>query len=216
MTTDDLSCTPPSSRDKILEVAEARFAQRGYAGVGLRELATGVGLGKSSLFHHFPTKAHLYLEVLERVLRRIAERVGPPQTGDRSADAKLEEWLDGLIDALAEQPTTARLLLRALFEDDSLPEEAAPELEAVERALSAIVVGFQRIVREGVEAGLFRPVAIEHATQSIIGVAVYHFASGEVGAEMIGAPLFSATEVRRRKREVKDFVLGGLRTSASS
>ena len=37
----------PTSREKILDVAEARFAQRGYAGVGLREVAEAAGLGKS-------------------------------------------------------------------------------------------------------------------------------------------------------------------------
>jgi len=213
MGSEDHSCTSPSSRDKILEVAEARFAQRGYTGVGLRELAAGVGLGKSSLFHHFPTKAHLYLEVLERVLRRIAAQVAPQQQGEGAPADKLERWLDALISALAEQPATARLLLRALFEDDALPEEAAPQREAVERALAAIVVDFQSIVREGVADGSFRHVSVAHATQTMIGVAVYHFASGELGEGMIGAPLFSASEVSRRKREVRDFVLGGLRAS---
>ena len=53
-----------SSRDKILEVAEALFAQRGFAGVGLREVAESAGLGKSSLFHHFASKVQLYLAVL--------------------------------------------------------------------------------------------------------------------------------------------------------
>ena len=68
---------PASSRDKILDVAEALFARRGYAGVGLREVAKQVGLGKSSLFHHFPSKAELYLAVLLRVFERIDERVRP-------------------------------------------------------------------------------------------------------------------------------------------
>ena len=47
---------PLSSRDKIYDAAEALFARRGYAGIGLREVAAEVGLGKSSLFHHFATE----------------------------------------------------------------------------------------------------------------------------------------------------------------
>ncbi len=46
----------PSSREKILDVAERLFSRGGYAGVGLREVAEQAGLGKSSLFHHFNTK----------------------------------------------------------------------------------------------------------------------------------------------------------------
>ncbi|MEZ4291674.1 MAG: TetR/AcrR family transcriptional regulator [Myxococcota bacterium] len=48
------------------------MAAKGYAGVGLREIAAAVGLGKSSLFHHFPTKLDLYGAVLEQVLTRLA------------------------------------------------------------------------------------------------------------------------------------------------
>ncbi len=64
------------SREKILEVAESLFARRGFAGVGLREIAQAVGLGKSSLFHHFEGKAQLYLVVLGRVQGNITSRAG--------------------------------------------------------------------------------------------------------------------------------------------
>ena len=41
----------------------------------MREVAQAAGLGKSSLFHHFESKALLYGDVLGRVLSRIRERV---------------------------------------------------------------------------------------------------------------------------------------------
>ena len=64
-----------SSRERILDAAESLFARRGYAGVGLRELAEMVGLGKSSLFHHFASKPQLHAAVCARILSRIADRV---------------------------------------------------------------------------------------------------------------------------------------------
>src|SRR4030095_2130327 len=64
---------PP--RDKILDCAEALFARRGFAGTGLAEVAETVGLGKSSLFHHFPSKAELYAAVVARILARIEGRL---------------------------------------------------------------------------------------------------------------------------------------------
>ena len=59
------------SRDKILDAAEDLFARRGFAGVGMREVAEAVGLGKSSLFHHFKSKAELYAAVVGRILDLI-------------------------------------------------------------------------------------------------------------------------------------------------
>lgn len=204
----------PSSRDKILDVAEERFAQRGFAAVGIQELASAVGMGKSSLFHHFPSKSVLYLAVLDRVLERIDRRVAPVLAADRPADARLDGGIDALIDALAEHPPAARLLLRALFEDDDLPFETTPEGRAASARVEALVGSLEAVIRQGVEAGTFRPVSAAHTVQTVIGATVYHFASGEFGEELIGRPLFSAEAVRLRRQEVKSLVHRGLRHAA--
>lgn len=199
-----------SSRDKILEVAEGRFAQRGYAGVGLREVAEAAGLSKSSLFHHFPSKAALYCCVLDGVLRRLEMRLRPALSGERTPLARLEAGLDELISALAEQATTARLLLRALFEDDDLPDEGLPEADAMNATLTRLIGSLQTVIEAGVANGSFRPVSVPHTLQTLVGITVYHFASGEFGDELLGRPLFSADAVRARRDEVKAFVRFGL------
>jgi TetR/AcrR family transcriptional repressor of nem operon len=166
----------PSSREKILDVAEALFARRGYAGVGLRQVADQVGLGKSSLFHHFPSKRHLYGEVLERVLRRIGEAIDPVLAAANDPVLRLERTIGALVDALAEVPTTARLLLRALFEDEEFGSETPPELLGAERTLARILGDFARLLEQGVEQGVFRRVSVPDTLQSLIGASVYHFA----------------------------------------
>lgn len=206
----------PSSRDKILDVAEALFARRGFAGVGIQEVADAVGLGKSSLFHHFRSKAHLYLAVLQRVLGRIADRLAPALDAAGDPAARLEGCIDALVDALAEHPTTARLLLRGLFEDDDLGEAASRELRATEETLAGILGRIDRLLREGIEAGAFHAVSVPHAIQTLVGATVYHFASGEFGDGLLGRPLFSAEAVRRRKVEVKDLLRRGLTRRAST
>ncbi|MEN8181031.1 MAG: TetR/AcrR family transcriptional regulator [Myxococcota bacterium] len=200
----------PSSRDKILDVAEALFARRGFAGVGMREVAEAAHLGKSSLFHHFKTKAHLYLAVLARVLDRIAERTLPVLGDSRSPLERLDASVDALVDALAEHPTTARLLLRGLFEDDDLPEIAQDESRAVERTLGGILQGVQDLLREGIDSGALRPVSVPHTLQTLIGATVYHFASGKFGEDLLDRPLLSAEAVRQRKQEVKALLRHGL------
>jgi AcrR family transcriptional regulator len=199
-----------SSRDKILDVAEARFAQRGFAGVGLREVAEAVGLGKSSLFHHFRTKDHLYLAVLSRVLERIDRSLQPALEAPGDPGQRLDACVDGLVDALAEHPTTARLLLRSLMEDDEFPEDALPEARAAEEILERILGQIQQLLRDGIAAGSFRRVSVPDTIQTLIGASVYHFASGEFGEGLLGRPLFSAEAVRRRKQELKALLRAGL------
>jgi AcrR family transcriptional regulator len=203
------------SRDKILDCAEPLFARRGFAGIGLAEVADAVGLGKSSLFHHFRSKAQLYAAVMARILGRIETpltealaRGGPPAE-------RLERWVDALIDVLAAHPTYPRLLLRSLFEDDELAGDL-PEEHEVNATLERVVGACSRLLREGMGAGQFRPASVPHTLQTLIGATVFHFASGEFGDGLIGRPVFSKSEVRRRKSEIKGLLRRGLVAAPSN
>lgn len=200
----------PSSRDKICDVAEALFARRGYSGVGLREVAQEVGLGKSSLFHHFRGKAQLYCEVLERALARIDTRLAPVIASPAPPQERLERWIGTVVDALAEQPTSARLLLRGLFEEEEFAQDPPPELAQAEATLAKLIGDLERLLDEGVASGVFRPVSVPHTVQSLIGASVYHFASAEVGEHILGGPLFAAEAVKGRRRELTRLFLHGL------
>jgi AcrR family transcriptional regulator len=55
----------------ILDAAERLFADRGYDGTSLRDIADAVGVKVPSLYNHFPSKAELYRAVLERAWRPL-------------------------------------------------------------------------------------------------------------------------------------------------
>ena len=198
-----------SSRDKILDAAESLFARRGYSGIGLSEIAEASGLGKSSLFHHFRNKPQLYAAVTTRILKRIEERLVRSLAAGGGPVARLERWLDDLIDLLAEHPTYARLLLRALFEDDDFPGDTPEELEG-RHATAEIIGSVGSLLREGMSAGLLRAANVHHLLLTLVGVTVFPFASGDFGVEVLGKDIFDAAEVRRRKRELRDLLRFGL------
>ena len=56
------------TRERVLEVAETRFAQKGYDGAHLESIATEVGVRKTALYYYFDSKELLYVAVLERML----------------------------------------------------------------------------------------------------------------------------------------------------
>lgn len=213
-TTPNTALNEQSSRDKILDAAEGLFAKRGYAGIGLREVAETVGLGKSSLFHHFKNKPQLYAAVAARILTRIEDRLMRTLAAGGDPTARLERWLDELIDVLAENPTYARLLLRSLFEDDDLPGNT-PEEEQCDHAIASMMGSVSTLLREGMSAGLIRATSVRHLLLTLVGVAVFPFASGEFGEEVLGKDLFDAAEVRRRKRELRELLRFGLMTPAT-
>ena len=197
------------TRDKILDAAEVLFARRGFSGVGMREVADTAGLGKSSLFHHFKTKVDLYAAVVGRILDLIETRLLRALAQGGSPLERFDRWLDTLIDALVDQPNSARLLLRSLFEDDDLTGES-PEERAVEKVIERTFAAASNLLREGMEHGVFRMASIPHTLQSLVGLTVYHFASGEFGDELVGQSLFAPAQVKKRKQEVKALLHFGL------
>jgi len=59
--------------ERILDAAEALFAERGYAGTSLRDVAARVELRIPSIYNHFPSKDALYAAVLARGIGPVLE-----------------------------------------------------------------------------------------------------------------------------------------------
>ncbi len=199
----------PRSRERLLDAAEELFARRGFGGVGLAEVAEVAGLGKASLFHHFPSKAQLYCAVMARVLTRLDDALVRALAEGGSPTVRLDRWVDTTIDVLAANPSYPRLLVRVLVEDDELPHglpEGREAAEAVRRIGTAAV----RLLREGMASGEFRRASTGHVLQSIIGAIVHPLATGRFGEELVGAPLFDHEQLDRRKRAVKDLLHAGI------
>ena len=99
----------PVTRDRILDTAEALFAERGLAATPVRDIASEIGLTAASLYNHFEGKQALYAAVLERgirplvdVLEGLAERPDP--------EAGAEAALPQVVAHFAKHPNVARLI----------------------------------------------------------------------------------------------------------
>lgn len=68
-----------STKEKILDAALICFAENGYKGTNLRDLAAGMGLSKSALYKHYASKEEIRNAVIDRMEAYYATRFGSPE-----------------------------------------------------------------------------------------------------------------------------------------
>jgi TetR/AcrR family transcriptional regulator len=100
---------PPITRDRILDTAEALFAERGFAGTAVRDIASAIGLTAASLYNHFSGKEALYAAVLERGLQPLID-VLENLSGREHEPSELDATLGAAMAHLARRPNVARLI----------------------------------------------------------------------------------------------------------
>ncbi|MCX6047682.1 MAG: TetR/AcrR family transcriptional regulator [Chloroflexi bacterium] len=136
------------ARERVLAVAEKLFAQKGYAAVTLRDIATEVGIRHTSLYHHAPGgKEELFIEVTERNLNH--HRTGLEQV-IKEAKPNIQTQLYAVADwLLSHSPMD---LVRMLHSD--LPAIAPAQAERLAfLALESLILPVERMLQKASERG---------------------------------------------------------------
>ena len=156
-----MSGTRGSSRRELVENemyehATRLFAERGFAGTSLQDIADAMGVTRPALYYYVKSKD----ELLSKLVTEVTD--GPATA--YAAVAKLREIARLGVVRQATQPESFRLLVRA---EADLPPELRESHERGRRAVLKIVA---RIVEQGVVAGQLRPVDSRIAALAVIGM----------------------------------------------
>lgn len=159
------------TRAAILGAAERLFAERGFDATRLEDVAAAVGIRRASIVYHFRDKAELYDAVLADVFGALRARLEVALLGEGAFATRIERAVSAWIDAVAERPALARLLLREVADgtparSSRLAPHLPPFFALVDRALAASGAAATRI---GVD-----PVAV---ASQIAGGAVFFVAA---------------------------------------
>jgi AcrR family transcriptional regulator len=150
---------------EIVDQAIRLFAERGYDGTTLQDVADAVGLSRPNLYNYVKSKEELLVAMVEATaqsaahsLREVRERT------DLDPAEKLHMLVRTLVVLRAEKPEQFRTLDRS---EQSLPPQLAQKHLEGRRAVLREITS---VIDEGVTAGRFRPVDVRITALSIIGM----------------------------------------------
>lgn len=118
------------STQRILDVAEALFMDRGYSAITLRDIADELGIKQASLYYHFPGgKEQIFVAMAERLFERHREGL---EAALQAAGTTLNAQLHAVADWFSSQPPVKIL---GMFHADvpALNVEHVQRLQAMAR-----------------------------------------------------------------------------------
>lgn len=95
----------PAKRENIITAAIATFAQKGYAGTRIVEVAQTAGIGKGTIYEYFRSKEELFFAAFEHLISESEKQisaVAASMEGPAShqlltvADAVIRDWMEKL------------------------------------------------------------------------------------------------------------------------
>lgn len=175
------------TREALLDAAERRFAESGFAGASVRQIAADAGLrNQASLYHYFPGKQQLYEAVIARGVDALLPLWAP------GSGADLASTLDAVLDHLGAHPHLARLIQRAGLDDDPVVRAA------VTRLLQPLYAAGVDVLRGA--PGSWRPDELPHVAAGIYHLIFGYFANASLLQAVVGEDPQSASMLARQRR----------------
>lgn len=145
----ELSARKGETVTRILAAAKEVFAEVGFAGARVDEIARRADVNKASLYYHIGDKKALYAEVLHNVVGATAQKLSEDIAHVSDPEDKLRTYIRSFTAAINRNPQMPRIMMREIASGgENLPEVFFDDLAVI----IATVTG---ILAEGVKTGVF-------------------------------------------------------------
>jgi TetR/AcrR family transcriptional regulator len=197
---------PEESRTAILQAAIREFAREGIAGARTDAIAKAAKVNKALLYYYFHDKDALYGAALDHVFQERNRRLMPVLAADIPPGEKILRYVGAFFDYLAENPAHREMVQRELF---NVPRRGQMQ-RIVKLYMRPMFEEMIKVLREGIAAGIFRPIDPMQFIPSMAAVVVHYFGSANFLKLMTNEDPLSPEKLAARRAAVLDFISAAL------
>jgi AcrR family transcriptional regulator len=138
-----------SGAERLLAVAMAAFASRGYAGTSVRTIAAAAQVDPALVIHQFGSKADLWHAAVDAVAAQLLAALGPVRLiaseGVSKAAETLAAMVGHLVDTSCDTPLIAQFVLTELAQQDARSDYVFEKLvKPVHDLLAPLIAAVER------------------------------------------------------------------------
>ncbi len=178
----------PERREVIERAATEVFAERGYEGASVDEIALRSGVSAPVVYDHFASKRELHRRLLERTRGDLLEMWRASLAGDDPADERIPRALDAWARYVESHPFAARMFFREASGD---PDVQSDHREVQGQARAALAMLLSQEPGAGEISGSTDPESLEMAAEvmraGLAGLAVWWIEHPHIPRERIVA-----------------------------
>ena len=194
----DRSIAQTDKRTLILDAAIRVFAEHGYHGARVGDIAEDAGVAHGLLYHYFSSKDEVLQTVFRENWQTLVARFEQVEASDSPADEKLRGIVKILIRTWRNDPDLVTVMVREVGRSPQL----AAQVDDIGKGFDVIT----RVIEQGQAEGVFR----EELDARLASWVVYGGLDEILTGWVMGRLPDGDEEVARAERTIVDVVCGGL------
>jgi AcrR family transcriptional regulator len=139
-----------ATKQRIFDASIKTFAQKGFAGARMDEIARQAKVNKATIYYHIGDKRTLYEQILKKIFGGVADLLTQNDDADLPAEKRLRRFIRALAGLIENNTDMAAIMLR----EQAAGAKDFPEMVALD--LSRIISLITGILDDGVKTGVFK------------------------------------------------------------
>jgi len=163
----------PSQRStEIVDAARSLFAEKGFGGTSISDIAGSVGVADGAIYKHFTSKRALLFEVIRSFYEPVIDLAGETITGIPDVRGRIRYLIWLQLRAFAEEPDVCRFIIA---EARPMHDYYESEVADLNRRWTSLLVD---VIKDGQSDGTFRPDVPATMIRDLVYGGIEHIAWG--------------------------------------